>query len=125
MTALRRSADALERGIDLEAHIFSTWPDTSKGFAYGFSNRTGPITDRVASMPCWPWPPQWIPATRIDLAALQLAIWYHDAVYYLTSGGNEEASALLLERDMGGLIHPETWSGRPGRCGRQRIMRLL
>ncbi|HYE41795.1 MAG TPA: phosphohydrolase [Caulobacteraceae bacterium] len=41
-----------------------------------------------------------------DQRVLQYAIWWHDGVYDTTRSDNEEASAILAERDLAGLGEP-------------------
>jgi predicted metal-dependent HD superfamily phosphohydrolase len=42
----------------------------------------------------------------VDPSAVQLAIWYHDAVYRARRDDNEADSARLARRDLSGLIEP-------------------
>ena len=46
------------------------------------------------------------PAPAVDVGALELAVWFHDAVYAGRPGDDEEASAVLAEQTLPALAQP-------------------
>lgn len=46
----------------------------------------------------------WLDRTGASSLAMELAVWFHDAVYEPLGGANEEKSAALFEREMGGFL---------------------